>query len=111
MVGAGVAVGLLGAGLQVAATNHYNEADQKFQGACKTACSPASAGEYNRSLWENRFAIGSFIAGGATLIAGSVMVLLNRPQSYRTEDRGNMKVELLPVVSASVAGLSTRVTF
>jgi tetratricopeptide (TPR) repeat protein len=111
VVGAGAAVGLLGAGLQALASKDFEEADDKFRGACRTTCPPASASEYNRGQWENGFAIGSFIVGGATLVAGSVMVLLNRPQSYRTEDQGNVKVEVLPVVSAHAAGLSARLSF
>lgn len=110
-VGAGAAAGLLGAGLSWQAGTHHDEAEQKMRGACSRTCPPSSGGEYDQGLLENRVAIGSFIAGGAALITGAVLVYVNTPRSYRTEDRGDVKIELAPVVSDSVAGLTARVSF
>ncbi|KYF66968.1 hypothetical protein BE11_18415 [Sorangium cellulosum] len=59
----------------------------------------------------NRLAIGALVAGGATAVTGAVLLFMNRPQSYRTEDRGGVKVELRPAASLDAASLSTRLVF
>ncbi|XYH94970.1 hypothetical protein ACMHYB_45255 [Sorangium sp. So ce1128] len=115
VVGAGGALALLGAGLAWQANVHHDEAERELQGAfrhaCGPACAPSDGSAYDRGLLENRIAIGSFIAGGAALITGGVLVYMNRPRSYRTDDRGDVKIELAPAVSDSAAGLSTRISF
>ncbi|WP_437931274.1 hypothetical protein WMF37_19265 [Sorangium sp. So ce291] len=119
VVGAGGALGLLGAGLTWQANAHMHdvEAEREFQvsfrRACKQEleCRPRERSAYDKGFLENGIAIGSFVAGGAALIAGGVLVYMNRPRSYRTEDRGGVTIELAPAVSGSAAGLSTRIWF
>ncbi|MGK3972604.1 hypothetical protein WMF38_12910 [Sorangium sp. So ce118] len=115
LAGAGATLGLLGAGLTWRATVHHDEAERAlqvdFRRACGLRCAPKDVSAYDQALLENRLAIGSFIAGGAALITGGVLVYMNRPRSYRTEDRGDVKIELAPAVSDSAAGLSTRFSF
>ncbi|WP_437941067.1 tetratricopeptide repeat protein [Sorangium sp. So ce341] len=111
VVGAGAALGLLGGGLVWRANVLHDDAQRQLQRDCGPSCPTNDGGAYDQSLLENRVAIGSFIAGGAALIAGGVLVYMNTPRTYRTEDRGEIKVELAPAVSASAAGLSTRISF
>ncbi|KYF53833.1 hypothetical protein BE04_13605 [Sorangium cellulosum] len=111
VVGAGAALGLLGAGLTWQANTHHDETAQRLQRECGTTCSADDGSAYDQSVLENRIAIGSFIAGGAALIAGGVLVYVNRPRTYRTEDRGNLRIELTPVVAAGAGGVSTRISF
>ncbi|XXX78394.1 hypothetical protein WMF30_06445 [Sorangium sp. So ce134] len=115
VVGAGGALALLGAGLTWQANVHHGEAERELQGAfrraCGPECAPSDGRAYDRGLLENRIAIGAFVAGGAALIAGGVLVTMNWPRSYRTDDRGDVEIELAPAVSDSAAGLSTRISF
>lgn len=111
VAGGGAAFVLLGAGLQSMANQHRDEADQQFQGTCGASCPPAPADAYDRSVRENQFAVGSFIVGGTALLAGSVLIVMNRARTVRTEDRGAIKVDVSPMVSASGASLSTRLSF
>ncbi len=111
VVGAGAAVSLLGAGLYALAKRDYDAADTTIAQSCPLSCLPDRKGAYDRSQWEHGFAIGSFVVGGATVLTGSVLALLNRPQPYHTEDRGAVKVEVAPLVSASATGLSMRFSF
>ncbi|HTN86805.1 MAG TPA: hypothetical protein VL242_24070 [Sorangium sp.] len=115
VVGAGGALGLLGAVLRWQANEHYNDAERALQGsfrdACGLECAPSDGSAYDRSRLENGLAAGSFVAGGAALITAGVLVYMNWPRSYRTDDRGDVKIELAPAVSDSAAGLSTRVSF
>jgi tetratricopeptide (TPR) repeat protein len=92
VVGAGAAVSLLGVGLQLQANKDRDEAERKLQTICGGSCAPSSAGGYDRSQLENRVAIGSLIVGGAVLVTGAVMVVMNLPRSRRTKDDGDVKI-------------------
>lgn len=72
------------------------------------SCMPSARDEYEGSVLEDRLAIGALIAGGASAITGTVLLLMNRPQSYRTEDRGGVKLEILPAASLDAAMLWAR---
>ncbi|WP_437959539.1 hypothetical protein WME76_07700 [Sorangium sp. So ce119] len=117
VIGAGGALGLLGAGLTWQANVHNDKADGKFQAAFRRACrqelecTPREGSVYDEGRLENGIAIGSFVAGGVALITGGVLVYMNRPRSYRTADHGDIKIEVAPAVSGSAAGLSTRIRF
>ncbi|AUX38697.1 hypothetical protein SOCE26_000750 [Sorangium cellulosum] len=117
VVGAGGALGLLGAGLTWHANEQHNEADREFQATFRRtcqkapACAPREGSVYDQGFLESGIAIGSFIAGGAALITGGVLVYMNGPRSRRTEDRGDVTIELAPAVSGSAAGLSARISF
>ncbi|WP_437682339.1 hypothetical protein [Sorangium sp. So ce131] len=110
-VGAGAALGLAGGGLMWHAGTRHRDADQGLQGACATSCDPLPHDEYAGSVLESRLAIGAFIAGGATLAAGAALLFMNKPQSYRTEDRGGVRVELRPAASFDAASLSAQLAF
>ncbi|XXX81657.1 hypothetical protein WMF30_23145 [Sorangium sp. So ce134] len=110
-LGAGAALGIAGGGLLWRADTDHGEAHQRFQGSCHPSCAPSARDEYDGSVLESRLAIGAFIAGGATAIAGTVLLFMNRPETYRTEDRGGVKVELRPAASLDAAMLSGRLVF
>lgn len=107
-LGTGAALGVVGAGLWWQADVHHREADRRLGGGCDPTCAPSARDEYDRSIIENRLAIGAFIAGGAAVITGAMLLLMNGPQSHRTEDRGGVQIELLPVLSGDLASLSAR---
>ncbi|AGP41027.1 PEGA domain-containing protein [Sorangium cellulosum] len=107
-LGAGAALGVAGAGLWWQADVHYRDADRRLGGGCDPWCTPSARDAYDASVIENRLAIGAFVAGGAAMITGTVLLLMNGPQSHRTDDRGGVRIELLPVLPGDVAGLSAR---
>ncbi|MGK3966613.1 hypothetical protein WMF01_39175 [Sorangium sp. So ce1667] len=111
VIGAGAALGLLGAGLTWQANVHHDEAERELKRVCGSTCPTNDGSAYDQSVVENRLAIGAFVVGGVAGIAGGVLVYMNRPRTYRTEDRGGAKIEFTPAVSSNAAELSTRITF
>jgi hypothetical protein len=57
----------------------------------------------SRGKLENRIAIGAFVAGGAALATGVVMLILNQPRHVRLEESGR-RIGLVP--SRDGVGLS-----
>ncbi|WP_437320965.1 hypothetical protein [Sorangium sp. So ce385] len=110
-LGAGAALGIAGGGLLWHADTYHEEAHQRFQDSCHPSCAPSARDEYDGSVVENQLAIGALVAGGATAIAGTVLLFMNRPETYRTEDRGSVKIELRPAASLDAAMLSSRLVF
>ncbi|AUX42650.1 uncharacterized protein SOCE26_040830 [Sorangium cellulosum] len=102
---------LLVAGLVWHAGTDHGATDQRLRDGCVPSCEPSARDEYGGSVLENRLALGAPIAGGATVITGTALLFMNRPQLHRTEDRGGMKLELRPAASLDAAALSARLVF
>ncbi|KYF93357.1 hypothetical protein BE20_01150 [Sorangium cellulosum] len=111
VVGAGAGLGLAGAVLRWQADEHLDVAEQQFEDTCTSSCAPTTTDTTSRGLTESRVATGLFIAGGATLAAGAVLVFLNMPRTYRSEDRGGVELRIVPAASGAIAGLSARLSF
>ncbi|WP_437563390.1 PEGA domain-containing protein [Sorangium sp. So ce542] len=107
-LGAGAALSLAGGGLMWHAGTTNERADDRVRDACDPSCAPYSRDGY---VLEHRLAIGASVAGGATVLTGVILLFMNRPQSYRTEDRGGVNVEFRPAASLETAGLSARIVF
>ncbi|WP_437993972.1 hypothetical protein [Sorangium sp. So ce145] len=110
-VGVGAALGVVGGGLMQHANTNHEDTHERLQAACDPSCAPSSHDEYEGSVFENDLAIGTLIAGGATVLTGTVLLFVNRPHSYRTKDRGGVQVELRPAASLEAASLSARLVF
>ncbi|WP_434047821.1 MULTISPECIES: hypothetical protein [Sorangium] len=110
-LGAGAALGVAGGVLAWRADADHRATQKHLQDICGSGCEPLALAADEDSVLENRLAIGAFIAGGATVITGTVLLFMNRPQSTRTEDRGGVKVELRPAASLDAAWLSARFVF
>jgi tetratricopeptide (TPR) repeat protein len=95
VVGAGAAVSLLGVGLQLQANKDRDEAERKLQNGCGGSCVPSTTDGYGHSQLENRLAIGSLIVGGAALVTGTIMVVMNMPRTRRTKDEGDVNIRLV----------------
>ncbi|WP_437537857.1 hypothetical protein WME79_19070 [Sorangium sp. So ce726] len=108
-LGAGAALGAVGAGLKWHAGTVHDEVDTKND--CTPSCPPSPNDKYEGSVIEDRLAIGALIAGGATALTGTVLLFMNMPQSYRTEDRGGVKLEVRPAASLAAASVSARLVF
>ncbi|XXX76818.1 hypothetical protein WMF30_55130 [Sorangium sp. So ce134] len=111
VVGAGAALGLAGALLRWQADEHVDEAEQRFEETCGSSCAPTTTDATSRGVTESRVATGLFIAGGATLAAGAVLVFLNMPRAYRSEDRGGVELRIVPAASGATAGVSAHLSF
>lgn len=85
----------LGVGLQLQATKDRDEAERKLQSDCSVSCVPSNADGYGHSQLENRLAIGSLIVGGAALVTGTIMVVMNMPRTHRTKDEGDVNIRLV----------------
>lgn len=111
VVGAGAGLGLAGAVLRWQADQHLEEAERQFKATCTSGCAPTTTDTSSRGMTESRVANGLFIAGGATLAAGAVLVFLNMPRTYRTEDQGGVELQIVPAAPGAAAGLSARLSF
>ncbi|WP_437516011.1 hypothetical protein [Sorangium sp. So ce1099] len=110
-IGAGAALGVVGGGLMWHSDTSHRSTDERLRERCVPYCVPSDSDDYAGSVLEHQLGIGAVIAGGATVVTGTVLLFLNRPQSYRTEDRGGVKLELRPAASLGAAGLSARLVF
>ncbi|WP_437661228.1 hypothetical protein [Sorangium sp. So ce1182] len=110
-VGAGAVLGVVGGGLMWHAGARRADADADFRRECRLECQAQDRYDYGGSVLENRLAIGALIAGGATAITGTALLFMNRPETYRAEDRGGVKIEVRPAASIDAAGLSARLVF
>lgn len=119
VIGGGVAMGIVGVGLELAAGSSYNDYDKRVS-ACsmQNAGCPTTAeltdirksGDTKRTLGYVSYGI----AGGA-IAAGVLLAILNRPQPYqiRPEDlqEGQPQVSITPVVTPQMAGAMVHGTF
>ncbi|MGK4005290.1 hypothetical protein WMF31_21860 [Sorangium sp. So ce1036] len=110
-LGAGAALGLAGGGLMWHARAEHSTTYDQLKRDCDPSCAPKPSDEHAPSVTKNDVALGALIAGGATALAGTVLLFLNMPQSYRTEDRGDLKLEIRPAASLDTASLSARIVF
>jgi hypothetical protein len=112
MLGAGAGLAGMGGGFLALARKNANETTQLLIANCSSgSCDPDTTGPYNGAQIENAFGIGALVVGGAGLLGGAGMLLLNLPQSVRTQDESDVKVEVAPLVSSTIAGISMRVVF
>ena len=107
---AGMATGMVGAGLDWHAGRQVERARREFLDECDGAlsCEPVTSG---RALWEQRIGAGAMVVGGTVAAAGLALVLLNQPRAYRTENSDRGTFELGPILSPGAAGVSARFNF
>ncbi|WP_433936613.1 hypothetical protein AB3662_18235 [Sorangium cellulosum] len=110
-LGAGAALGVAGGVLAWRADVDHTTNQGRIEKRCDPWCEPLDLAADRDSVLENRLAIGAFVVGGATVITGTALLFMNRPQSIRTEDRGGVRVEFRPAVSLDAARLSARFVF
>ena len=117
VVGAGVAVALVGGGLQWRAHDQFQEYDAALFALCQDADGCASAEQagvqatYDSARLKNRLAVGAFVTGGLALAAGAAFVFLNQPKARRHPDAGRADLEVQPMVSPERAGVMLQYRF
>jgi hypothetical protein len=119
VVGAGAAVGLIGVPLRLRSTSdidNYNAyVNSECPGGCPTAELPPGIRDLpGRARTENAIAIGLMTAGGAALITGAVLVILNLPRQETLDDGDPARarnLKLAPMAVSGGGGISAAVAF
>jgi tetratricopeptide (TPR) repeat protein len=122
VVGTGVAIAAAGGVLHGLSAKDFNTYDQGF---VKLPCAekgcteqeidlgnPDLSPRLRRARLEQRIAVGGYIAGGAIIAAGAVLVYMNRPHLMEREDenRNAAGVVVVPAVSADMVGVLVTVS-
>lgn len=119
VVGAGVVVGGAGALLHMQAANDFKNFDQGVT-QCGGCFPPSSlAGKKSQGDTFQSIAIGSYVAGGAILATGAVLLYMNRLQPYRIDTSTDVdpsasskpEVTVLPYVAPNQGGLTALARF
>lgn len=121
VVGAGVVVGGAGALLHMQAANDFKNFDQGIVqcGGCVPSADLASKRSQGNTF--QSIAIGSYVAGGAVLATGAVLLYMNRLQPYRIDTSTEVEsgggsaskpdVTFAPYVAPSQAGVTALARF
>jgi serine/threonine protein kinase len=113
VVGAGITASLAGGLFFWQARRDY-EAFQNALDSCEhpRPCDQRSIQRYDSGVRNEHLGIGALIVGGTALATGLVGVLINQPRTWRSEPAGDVKgLNLAPIVSGDVLGISTRIRF
>ncbi|WP_437820492.1 hypothetical protein [Sorangium sp. So ce1078] len=111
VVGAGAALVAVGGVLQWRSAERMNDLEQLRGSSCVSECELARMSAYSSARAEGHVAVGLFIAGGTTLAAGAALAYVNRPRSYRVDEKSGVKLEVVPVASDATAGMTARILF
>lgn len=113
VLGGGLAVGAFGAGLHWHARWQLDAARDDLEEHCgdKPTCPPQTPTPYRRGRWEDRIATGVIATAGTAAAVGLVLVFLNQPRAYRTENREGGRFQIVPIASPNTAGVSARLRF
>ncbi len=110
VVGAGAVIGGLGGLVQLSAIdqmNKYNDAigEDCADGGCDPDAVPAGTANFETTaLFRNKVAIGMMVTGGAVLVTGAVLVVMNREKIvYPTESSEPSGVALAPLPEGGAA--------
>jgi hypothetical protein len=84
VAGAGAVLGIVGGGIYVAANKQMESYDNALKAMCPEGCADADipgdlTAKMNNARRNSGVAIGMWVGGGAMVIAGGVMAVLNRP--------------------------------
>jgi tetratricopeptide (TPR) repeat protein len=121
VIGGGVAVGIAGVALELAAGSSYNDYDKQVA-ACNidnAGCPTTDALNDIRKSGDTKKMLGYVgygVAGGA-IAAGLLLAILNRPQPYQIrpedlqEEQEQRSVSITPVVTPQMAGAMVHGTF
>ena len=121
-VGTGAVMAAAGGVLHTLSARDFRAYDDEF---LKLSCAMAGCtdqaidaerpdlrAELRRARREQRLAVGGYIAGGAAIVAGAVLVFLNRPRVAEQEEEGprGPGIAVAPVVSGDSLGMLVTVS-
>jgi hypothetical protein len=128
VVGAGVAAGVVGGVAHWRAVHNYGafgdeleargcatpgEDGNEFMGCVGSAVAGEPGDSLGAARWQWRMAVGSYVAAGAAVTTGLVLVYLNRGRLVQVEPGGSdgSAAVLIPQVTSETVGLSARIRF
>ena len=122
VVGTGAALAAAGGVIHAFSARDFRAYDSEF---LKLSCAmagctdeaidterPGLRDELGRARSEQKLAVGGYIAGGAAMVAGAVLVFLNRPRVAEQEEEGprGAGITIAPVVSGDSLGMLVTVS-
>ena len=116
VLGAGAVVGGVGGAMHYNANESFKEFDAGID-ACGGCVPPADvAGKLSTGNTLQAAAIGSYAVGGAAVVAGAVLVYLNRLQPYQINPTVEQKsstteLSISPLFGNGVSGASATIRF
>lgn len=113
VLGAALALGVAGAALSWDARWQVDAARDDLAALCdrQPICAPLTPSGYQRARWQHRIATGAMITAGTAAAAGLVLLFVNQPRAYRTENREEGRLQLVPMAAPHAAGVSARLRF
>lgn len=111
VVGTGALVGATGAALQWQARDNLGRYRRGFEERCPSGCQdglyPELAALRRRGRWQDRIGVTAMLTGGAVLVTGAILVVLNQSRSFRIDliDR-DPGLSVAPMVLPGGAGLT-----
>lgn len=122
VVGTGAAIAAAGGVLHAFSARGFQAYDDEFRvlPCAVDGCTdqeidaerPGLRGELRRARLEQKLAVGGYIAGGAAVVAGAVLVYLNRPRVAEQEEEGprGAGIAVAPAVSGDSLGVLVTVS-
>lgn len=115
VAGTGAAVTAVGGGLYLRAKSDYASFDESFNAecipeGCRDGEVPELTSQLDRARTLETTARISFVAGGAILAAGAVLVLLNQA-TEPSQERATARTFVAPVLGPGAAGIRAGISF
>lgn len=112
---AGAAVALMGIPLQLRAQSNLDSYDAEIRARCETGCSLTDVPLHVRAMesrgqFQNRLALTSFAVGGAVVVTGLTLVILNRPHTVAASP-SPLRSSISPLVGDGSLGVAARFSF
>jgi hypothetical protein len=112
VTGSGLAIALVGVGLQFKASSDFDAYDNELARTCPLGCQvgtlPSSlVNREKHARLENTLAITGFAVGGAAIAAGVAMLIFNQPRPIEAEKH----IEIQPMLEPGGGGLSLSLGF
>lgn len=115
VLGSAAALVSVGAVLRWRAGINYDDFDVAFSEFCGGGCNdellpPDIAAMNTRARWQNGIGLSALIVGGAGLIAGAALVILNQPRTIRVPAGSGVHIVVAPPWGAGRPGVSAGVS-
>lgn len=120
VVAAGAAVAAAGGVLHTLAAKNFSDYDTRFQqqscanlgGCTKQEVSADLNAQLTRATRQQQLAVGSYIVGGSVIVAGVVLLYLNRPRLLEKEPTNSPtgSVAVVPMASTDALGILVSVS-
>jgi hypothetical protein len=123
VIGAGVAAGAAGGWLHVQSADGFDQYDRAIAGCAAvdpthgcSAPSPDDTALESSAKRDQSLAVTLYAVGGAVLVTGAVLAIVNRAETYRIDPISKQRsdeiaLEVTPIIGPGVAGLAAALRF